>query len=87
MTAALGLGFAAAGASAHDGDPVEDAPVMHEEMHIGRHDMGMAMGEHTTTEMDEMHAEMFARLSEEDRAQHEHMHRACDTNTSERRDG
>jgi tRNA A37 N6-isopentenylltransferase MiaA len=50
---------------------------MHAEMHATQ---GMGMGpdmERMHAQMDEMHAEMWARLSPEDRARHQRMHEAC----------
>lgn len=81
VIAALGLGFAAAEASGDRADPVAEMRRMHEEMHVSGH--GMGMGGHSD-EMDEMHAEMSARLSEEDRALHDRMHDACADHASER---
>ena len=74
VTAALAVGFAAGGALAEPPDPVDEMRQMHEEMHSARG--GMGMGGHAA-EMDEMHAQMSARLSEEDRALHDRMHEAC----------
>ena len=82
VLAALGLGFAAASAASDPADPVEEMRRMPEEMHAGH--AGMGMGDHTGAEMDEMHAEMSARLSEEDRALHDRMHKACSGHTDER---
>ena len=82
VVAALGLGFAAASASSDPDDPVEEMRGMHEEMHASHG--GMAMGGHTSAEMDEMHAQMSAWLSEEDRALHDRMHEACSGHTDER---
>lgn len=86
VIAALGLGFAAASASSDAADPVHEMRRMHEEMHRRHAGMGMSMGMggHTSAEMDEMHAEMSARLSEEDRALHDRMHEACSGHTEER---
>lgn len=80
VIAALGLGFAAASASSDPADPVEEMHRMHEEMHAGHG----GMGSHTNAAMDEMHAQMYARLSEEDRALHDRMHEACSGQTDER---
>ncbi len=82
VIAALGLGFAAASASSEPGDRVEEMRRMHEEMHAGHG--GMGVSGHTSAEMDEMHAQMSARLSEEDRALHDRMHEACSGHTDER---
>lgn len=74
VTAALAVGLAAGNALAEPRDSVDEARQMHEEMHwFGG---GMGMGGHAA-EMDEMHAEMSAQLSEEDRALHDRMHEAC----------
>ncbi len=81
VVAALSLGFAAARASADPAHPVAESRRMHEEMHASRH--GMGMGRHSD-EMEEMHAQMSARFSEEDRALHDRMHQACGDDTSER---
>jgi hypothetical protein len=81
VIAALGLGFAAARASADPGDPVAEMRWMDEEMHAAH--PGMGMGGHSD-EMDEMHAQMSARLSEEDRALHDRMHQACGDHAHER---
>ncbi len=70
---ALAGGFAA-GASADARDPVPDVRELHEEMN--RAHGGMGMGDHAGG-MDEMHAEVSARLSDEDRALHDGMHEAC----------
>ena len=80
--AALGLGFAAAGASSEPADPVAEMRRMHEEMHRGH--AGTGMGGHTSAGMNEMHAQMSARLSEEDRALHDRMHEACSGHNDER---
>ncbi len=80
VIAALGLGFAAASASSDPADSVEEMRRVHEEMHSGH----AGMGGHTSAEMEEMHAEMSARLSEEDRALHDRMHEACSGHTDER---
>lgn len=80
VIAALGLGFAAAGASSDPGDPVDETRRMHEEMH--RHHGGT--DGHTSTDMDDMHARMSARLPEEDRARHDRMHEACNGHADER---
>ncbi len=84
VIAALGLGFAAASASSDPADPVEERLRMHEEMHAGHGGMGTGMGSHTNAAMDEMHAQMSARLSEEDRALHDRMHEARSGQTDER---
>ncbi len=84
VVAALGLGFAAASAASDPGDPVSEMRRMHEQMHAD--DGGMGMGGHTSTEMDEMHAQMSARLPEEDRALHDRMHEACSGHSDERND-
>lgn len=81
VIAALGLGFAAAGASTDRADPVAEMRRMHE-MHRGPARTGV--GGHTSAEMNEMHARMSARLSEEDRALHDRMHEACSGHTDER---
>ncbi|MDQ3570518.1 MAG: hypothetical protein M3396_07840 [Actinomycetota bacterium] len=81
VIAALGLGFAAASASSAPAEPVEEMHRMHEEMHAGHG--GTGMGSHTKAAMDEMHAQMSARVSEEDRALHDRMHEAC-SQTDER---
>ncbi|HSH60683.1 MAG TPA: hypothetical protein VK988_13790 [Acidimicrobiales bacterium] len=80
VIATLTLGFAAAGASADPPDPVTELRPMHEEMHATRHSMGV--GNHSD-EMDEMHAQMSARFSEEDRALHDRMHEACGDHVGE----
>ncbi len=82
VIAALGPGFAVASASSDPADPVGEMRRMHEEMHALH--AGTGMGGHTSAEMDEMHAEMSARLSEEDRALHDRMHEACSGHTDER---
>lgn len=82
VVAVLGLGFTAGRASADPADPVAEMRSLHEDMHASRHGMGMGMGSHG--EMDEMHAQMSAWLSEEDRALHDRMHEACGHDTSER---
>ncbi len=74
VTAALAIGLAAGAALAEPRDPVDEGRQMHEEMHSSHG--GMGMGRHAV-EMDEMHAQMSARLSEEDRALHDRMHEAC----------
>ena len=84
VIAALGLGFAAASASSDPADPVEEMRRMHEEMHRGH--AGTGMDGHTSAEMNEMHAGMSARLSEEDRALHDRMHEACSSHDDERND-
>ena len=82
VIAALGLGFAAASASSDPAEPVDGMRRMHEEMHRGH--AGTGMGGHTSAEMDEMHAQMSARLSEEDRALHDRMHEGCSGHNDER---
>ena len=82
VIAALGLGFAAAGATSDPADPVDEMRRMHEETHRGQ--SGTGMGGRTGAEMGEMHAQMSARLSEEDRALHDRMHEACSGQTDER---
>lgn len=76
---ALGLGFAAS-ASSDPADPVEEMRRMHEETHPSH----AGTGGHTGAEMNEMHAQMSARLSEEDRALHDRMHDSCSDHTDER---
>jgi hypothetical protein len=80
LIAAFGVGFAAASASADQGDPVDEVRRMHGEMHV-TYGIGMGPGaadmERVHAQMDEMHAEMWARLSPEDRARHQRMHEAC----------
>ncbi len=82
VVAVLGLGFAAGRASADAADPVTEMRSLHEDMHPTGHGMGMGVGGHG--EMEEMHAQMSARLPEEDRAMHDRMHEACGNYTWER---
>ncbi|MDP8976539.1 MAG: hypothetical protein M3N28_09310 [Actinomycetota bacterium] len=82
VIAALGLGFAVASASSDPADSVEETHRMHEETHAGHG--GMSMDSHTKAAMDEMHAQMSARLSEEDRALQDRMHEVCSGQTDER---
>ena len=90
LIAAFGVGFAAATASADQGDPVAEVHRMHAQMHV-TDGMGMDASagdmDRMHAQMDEMHAEMWARLSTEDRARHERMHGACSGLITERREG
>ena len=81
VIAVLGLGFAAARASAGPGGQVAEMRRMHEETHATH--PGMEMGAHSAA-MEDMHAQMSARLSEEDRALHDRMHQACGDHAHER---
>ncbi len=72
VTAALAVGLAAGTALAEPPDPVDEVRQMHEEMHSSHG----GMGGHAA-EMEEMHAQMSARLSADDRALHDRMHEAC----------
>ena len=85
VTAALGVGFAAGDAVADPGDPVADMGQMHEETHSSQRGMGMGGHLADMETMDEMHWQMSARLSDEDRALHDRMHEACRL-TNERTD-
>jgi hypothetical protein len=62
---------------ADPGDPVSDMRQMHEEMHSSHGGMGMGGHMEDMAGMDEMHSQMSARLSDEDRALHDRMHGAC----------
>lgn len=77
VTAALAVGLVAGSAMANPGDPVADIRQMHEEMHSSHAGMGMGGRMVDTADMDEMHSNMSARLSDEDRADHDRMHEAC----------
>ncbi len=79
---ALGLGLAAASAAVDPGDPVGVTHRMDEQMQTRHRVTGM--GDDTSTEMDETHADMSARLSEHDRESHDRMHEACSDQTHER---
>ena len=73
VIAALAVGFASGGALAESGRPVAESQ-MHEEMHSS--DAGMTMGGHRA-EIDDMHAQRSAGLSDDDRAPHDRMDEAC----------
>lgn len=73
VAAALAVGLAAGAALAEPRDPVDQVRQMHEEMHSSPGGMGM---EGHAAEMDEMHAQMSARLTDQDRALHDRMHEA-----------
>jgi len=84
VMAVLGLGFAATRASANSGDSVVETKPMHEEMR--RMHQGDDLSGHARAEMNEMHDQMSARLSEEDRELHDRMHEACKGHIEERND-
>lgn len=82
LVAAVAL-IAASGAttpSANPGGPVDEV----RQMHATHGGMGMHPD---AAEMDQMHAEMSARLSPEDRARHERIHEARRDLMTERRKG
>lgn len=75
---AVALGFAA-GAAATDNPPVGEMSRMHDETPgIGMHGHDAhGAGDQDHAVMDEMHAEMSARLAPADAAIHHRMHAAC----------
>lgn len=79
LIAAASAGIAAA-ASADPGDRPHEGRGMHADVRA-THGMGMgpdaAQRDPMHAEMGEMHAEMSARLSPEDRPHHERIHEAC----------
>ena len=74
VTAALAVGLAAGAALAEPPDAVDEVRQMHNDMHSSHG--GMGMGGHAA-QMDEMHAQMSAGLTDDDRALHDRMHEAC----------
>ncbi|MDP9072022.1 MAG: hypothetical protein M3N68_12240 [Actinomycetota bacterium] len=78
----VGFGLAPDSASSDPGDPGAAMRQMPEEMPASLG--GMGTGGHTSAEMDEMHSQMSARLSEEDRELHDRMHVGCRDVTHER---
>jgi hypothetical protein len=77
VAAALAVGLAVGSATADPGDPVAEMRQMHGEMHASHGGMGMGGHMVDMADMVEMHPQMSARLSDENRALHDQMHEAC----------